>query len=181
VAKAQSGGADLIDAGGLKFIADDLMKLATIITPNVPEAELLTGMEIKDLAAMEGAAKKLVERGAKAAVVKGGHMERAIDVLFDGAEMLHFGGDKVKSPNTHGSGCTFASAVAALLAQGRPLREAVLLAKAYVVKAIEKSYAIGKGPGPLNHFYRFQQEPMPRGTHELPTHGLHPAAEPARH
>jgi hydroxymethylpyrimidine kinase/phosphomethylpyrimidine kinase len=181
VAKAQSGGADLIDAGGLKFIAEDLMKRATVITPNVPEAELLTGMEVKDLAAMEAAARKLVERGAKAAVVKGGHMERAIDVLFDGAEMLHFGGDKVKSENTHGSGCTFASAVAALLAQGRPLREAVLLAKAYVVKAIEKSYSIGKGPGPLNHFYRTQQEPMPRGTHELPTHGLHPPVERVPH
>jgi hydroxymethylpyrimidine/phosphomethylpyrimidine kinase len=111
-------------------------------------------------------------------VVKGGHMEKAIDVLFDGNEVLHFGGDKVKSENTHGSGCTFASAIAAQLATGRALKESVLLAKAYVVKAIEHSYTVGKGPGPLNHFYRTQAEPAPRGTHEVPQHGMHPAAEP---
>ncbi len=178
VARAQSGGAELIDAAGLKFLRDELMKRATVVTPNVAEAEALTGTEIKDVAAMEAAARKLVELGARAVVVKGGHMEKAIDVLFDGTEVLHFGGEKVKSPNTHGSGCTFASAVTAQLASGRPLREAVLLAKAYVTKAIEKSYAIGKGPGPLNHFYRYQQEPPLRGVHEVPQHGLHPASEP---
>ena len=79
---------------------------------------------------MEAAARKFVERGARAVVVKGGHMEKAVDVLFDGAEMLILGGDQVKSENTHGSGCTFASAIAAQLACGRPLREAVMLAKA---------------------------------------------------
>src|SRR5437879_13588494 len=73
--------------------------------------------------------------------------------------------------NTHGSGCTFASAIAAQLASGRPLHDAVLLAKAYVIKAIEKGYAIGKGPGPLAHFYRFHQEPPARGVHEVPQHG----------
>lgn len=178
VARAQSGGAELIDAAGLKFVRDELMKRATVVTPNVAEAEALTGMEIKDVAAMEAAARKLVELGARAVVVKGGHMEKAIDVLFDGTEILHFGGEKVKSPNTHGSGCTFASAVTAQLASGRPLREAVLLAKAYVTKAIEKSFSVGKGPGPLNHFYRFQQEPPARGVHEVPQHGMHPASEP---
>ena len=178
VARAQSGGAELIDAAGLKYLREELMKRAIVVTPNVPEAEALTEMEIKDVAAMEAAARKLVELGARAAVVKGGHMEKAIDVLFDGTEILHFGGEKVKNPNTHGSGCTFASAVTAQLASGRPLREAVLLAKAYVTKAIERSYAVGKGPGPLNHFYRFQQEPPARGVHEVPQHGLHPASEP---
>jgi hydroxymethylpyrimidine/phosphomethylpyrimidine kinase len=87
----------------------------------------------------------------------------------------------VKSENTHGSGCTLASAIAAQLALGRGLREAVMLAKAYVTKAIEKGFAIGKGPGPLDHFYRLRQEPLPRGTHEVPQHGMHPAAEPASH
>ncbi|MBI3663522.1 MAG: bifunctional hydroxymethylpyrimidine kinase/phosphomethylpyrimidine kinase [Acidobacteria bacterium] len=178
VARAQAGGAELMDASGLKYLREELMKHATVVTPNVPEAEALLGVEIKDLAAMEAAARKLVELGARAVVVKGGHMEKAIDVLFEGSEVLHFGGDKVKSPNTHGSGCTFASAITAQLATGRALRESVLLAKAYVTKAIERSYAVGKGPGPLNHFYRIQQEPQPRGTHELPTHGMHPAAEP---
>jgi hydroxymethylpyrimidine/phosphomethylpyrimidine kinase len=138
-------------------------------------------MEIKDLAAMKAAAQKLQEMGAPSVVVKGGHMEKAIDVFFDGAEILTFGGDHVKSENTHGSGCTFASAIAAQLALGKHLPDAVMLAKAYVVKAIEKSYATGKGPGPLNHFYRTQHEPAPRGTHEVPQHGMHPAAEPAAH
>jgi hydroxymethylpyrimidine/phosphomethylpyrimidine kinase len=179
VVKATVGGADLLDAAGIKFLGEELMQRATVITPNVPEAELLAGMEIKDVAAMEAAARKLVERGARAVVVKGGHMEKAIDVLFDGTEVLPLGGDRVKSENTHGSGCTFASAIAAQMACGRPLGDAVLLAKAYVTKAIEKGFAIGKGPGPLDHFYRVRQEPPPRGVHEVPQHGMHPPAEPA--
>ena len=181
VARAQSGGAELIDAGGLKFLADELLKRSTIVTPNIAEAELLTGTEIKDLAGMEAAARKLIERGAHTVLVKGGHMEKAIDLLFDGLEVFTLGGERVKTENTHGSGCTLASAIAAQLACGRHLTEAVMLAKAYVTKAIEKGFSIGKGPGPLNHFYRFLQEPAPRGTHEVPQHGLHPAAEPATH
>ncbi len=179
VIRASAGGADLLDAAGVKFLAEELMKRATVVTPNIAEAELLVGMEIKDVAAMEAAARKLVERGARAVVVKGGHMEKAIDVLLDGAEALSLGGDRVKSENTHGSGCTFASAIAAQLASGRQLGDAVLLAKAYVTKAIEKGFAIGKGPGPLDHFYRIHQEPPPRGVHEVPQHGMHPPAEPA--
>jgi hydroxymethylpyrimidine/phosphomethylpyrimidine kinase len=181
VARAQSGGAELIDAAGLKYICEELLKRATIVTPNIAEAEAFTGLEIKDVAAMKVAAQKLVERGARAVLVKGGHMEKAIDVFFDGAALETLGGEKVKSENTHGSGCTLASAIAAGLAEGKPLLEAVVLAKAYVTKAIEKSYAVGKGPGPLNHCFRFYQEPAPRGTHEVPQHGMHPAAEPASH
>ncbi|MGH9795106.1 MAG: bifunctional hydroxymethylpyrimidine kinase/phosphomethylpyrimidine kinase [Candidatus Acidiferrales bacterium] len=181
VARAQSGGAELIDAAGLKYIAEELMKRASIVTPNIAEAEALTGLEIKDVNAMKDAAQKLVERGARAALVKGGHMEKAIDVFFDGTQMQLLGGEKVKSENTHGSGCTLASAIAAQLAEGKHLADAVVLAKAYVTKAIEKSYAVGKGPGPLNHCFRFYQEPAPRGTHEVPQHGMHPAAEPASH
>ncbi|MBI3669687.1 MAG: bifunctional hydroxymethylpyrimidine kinase/phosphomethylpyrimidine kinase [Acidobacteria bacterium] len=179
--KASLGGADLLDAGGVKFLSEELLKRATLITPNIAEAELMTGLEIRDVAAMEAAARKLFEQGARAVVVKGGHMEKAIDVLFDGTELLALGGDRIKTENTHGSGCTFASAIAAQLASGRGLHEAVLLAKTYVTKAIERSFVIGKGAGPLDHFYRFHQEPAPRGTHEVPQHGLHPAAEPATH
>src|SRR6266478_1075088 len=114
-------------------------------------------------------------------IVKGGHMERAVDVLFDGNEMVQLGGDRVKTENTHGTGCTFASAIAAQLAAGRSLFEAATLAKAYVTKAIEKGYAIGKGRVPLDHFYRQKIEPLARGTHEVPQHGMHPAAEPTAH
>jgi len=176
-----SSGTELLDAGGVKYVATELLKRSSVITPNVPEAEVLSGLEIKDVAAMEAAARKIVEMGAKAVIVKGGHMERAIDVLFDGNEMVQLGGDKVKSENTHGTGCTFASAIAEQLAAGRSLVEAATLAKAYVTKAIEKAYAVGKGRVPLDHFYRLKIEPLARGTHELPNHGMHPAAEPAAH
>jgi hydroxymethylpyrimidine/phosphomethylpyrimidine kinase len=170
-----SSGTELLDAGGVKYVATELMKRASVFTPNVPEAEVLTGLEIKDVAAMEAAARKLVEMGAPAVIVKGGHMDRAVDVVFDGSELVQLGGDRVKTENMHGTGCTFASALTAQLAAGRGLIEAATLAKAYVTKAIEKSYAVGKGRMPLDHFYRLKIEPLARGTHELPTHGVHPA------
>jgi hydroxymethylpyrimidine/phosphomethylpyrimidine kinase len=147
----------------------------------MPEAEFLTGAEVRDLAGMKAASQRLFEMGARAVVVTGGHLEKPIDVLFDGTEIETFGGDHVKSPNTHGSGCTFSSAIASQLASGQHLRDAVILAKAYVTTAIEKSYQIGKGAGPLNQLFRFHQEPPPRGVHEVPQHGMHPAAEPAAH
>jgi hydroxymethylpyrimidine/phosphomethylpyrimidine kinase len=176
-----SSGTELLDAGGVKYIATELLKRSNVITPNVPEAEVLTGIEIKDVAAMEAAARKLVEMGARAVIVKGGHMEKAVDVVFDGAEMVQLGGEKVKTENTHGTGCTFASALLAQLAAGRGLIEAATLAKAYVTKGIEKGYAVGKGRVPLDHFYRLKIEPLARGTHEVPQHGMHPAAEAGAH
>ncbi len=181
VSRPTAGDAELLDASGLKFVRDELLKRASVITPNMPEAEFLTGMEVKDLNSMKLAGQKLVEMGARAVIVTGGHLERPIDVLCEGTEVETFGGDHVKSPNTHGSGCTFSSAIAAQLAGGQQLREAVILAKVYVTKAIEKSYAIGKGAGPLNQLFRFHQEPPPRGVHEVPQHGMHPAAEPTAH
>jgi hydroxymethylpyrimidine/phosphomethylpyrimidine kinase len=173
-----SSGTELLDAAGIKFVIAELLKRASVITPNVPEAEILTGLTIKDVADMEIAARRIVELGARAVIVKGGHMERAVDVLFDGEQITQLGGEKVKSDNNHGTGCTFASAIAALLASGRTLTEAAMLAKAYVTKAIEKGYPIGKGRIPLDHFYRLRAEPPTRGIHEVPQHGMHPAAEP---
>jgi len=181
VFRPTAGNEELIDTAGLKFVRDELLKRVRVITPNMPEAEFLTGLEVKDLNGMKAAGQKLVEMGARAVVVTGGHMEKPIDVLCEGSEVETFGGDHVKSPNTHGSGCTFSSAIAAQLASGLQLREAVILAKAYVTKAIEKSYQIGKGAGPLNQLYRFHQEQPLRGVHEVPQHGMHPAAEPAAH
>jgi hydroxymethylpyrimidine/phosphomethylpyrimidine kinase len=176
-----SSGTELLDAAGIKFIAGELLKRSTVITPNVPEAEVLTGLAIKDFTGMEAAARKLVEMGAHAVIVKGGHMERAVDILFDGTDVVHLAGDRPKEETLHGTGCTFASAIAAQLASGRSLMEAAMLAKAYVTKAIEKAYPIGKGRAPLDHFYRHKIEPPTRGVHEVPQHGLHPAAEPAAH
>ncbi|HUI75741.1 MAG TPA: bifunctional hydroxymethylpyrimidine kinase/phosphomethylpyrimidine kinase [Candidatus Acidoferrum sp.] len=176
-----SSGTELLDAAGIKYLATELLRRSGVLTPNIPEAEILTGMAIKDVGDMEAAAKKIFEMGAPAVIVKGGHMDRAVDVLFDGNELIQLGGDRVKSDNTHGTGCTFASALAAQLASGRALVEAATLAKAYVTKAIEKGYPIGKGRIPLDHFYRQRIEPPARGVHEVPQHGMHPAAEPAAH
>jgi hydroxymethylpyrimidine/phosphomethylpyrimidine kinase len=176
-----SSDSELLDSAGVKYVATELLKRSSVITPNIPEAEILTGINIKDVPDMEAAARKLVEMGARAVIIKGGHMEKAIDVVFDGKEMHQLSGDKVKIENTHGTGCTFASALTAQLAAGRGLVEAATLAKAYVMKAIEKAYPVGKGRLPLDHFYRMKIEPLARGTHEVPQHGLHPAAEPAAH
>lgn len=181
VSRPTAGSVELLDAEGLKFVRTELLRRASVITPNMAEAALLAGMEVKDLNGMKGAALRLREMGARAVIVTGGHLERPIDVLSEGAEIETFGSEHVKSPNTHGSGCTFSSAVAAQLASGQQLRDAVILAKVYVSKAIEKSYPIGKGAGPLNQLFRFHQEPPPRGVHEVPQHGMHPAAEPAAH
>jgi len=142
----------------------------------------LSGLTIKDIGDMEAAAKKIVEMGARAVIVKGGHMEnRAVDVLFDGNEIVALAGERVREESLHGTGCAFASAIAAQLASGRPLSEAAMLAKAYVTKAIEKSYPTGKGRSPLDHFYRQKIEPPARGIHEVPQHGMHPAAEAGAH
>jgi hydroxymethylpyrimidine/phosphomethylpyrimidine kinase len=176
-----SSGTELLDAAGIKYVVTELLKRSSVITPNVPEAEILTGLTINDVADMEAAARKIVEMGAHAAIVKGGHMDRAVDVLFDGNEIFALAGDKNREDTLHGTGCTFASAIAAQLAAGRGLVEAAMLAKAYVTKAIEKAYAVGKGREPLDHFYRHRIEPPARGIHEVPQHGLHPAAEPAAH
>ena len=179
VVKPSAGNAELLDAPGVKFLRDELLKRATVITPNMDEAALLTGLEVKDLNGMKAAAQKLGEMGAKAVVVTGGHLEKPTDLLYESGEVNPFGGDHAKSENTHGSGCTLSSAIAAQLALGQQLREALILAKAYVFKAIEKSYGIGTGSGPLNQLFRFYQEPPARGIHEVPQHGMHPAAEPA--
>ena len=176
-----SSGTELLDAAGIKYVATELIKRCTVITPNVAEAEILTGFTIKSTAEMEAAARKIVEMGARAVIVKGGHMERTVDVLFDGNAIIPLAGDRVKEEALHGTGCAFAAAIAAQLALGRGLMEAAMLAKAYVTKAIEKSYATGKGRLPLDHFYRHRIEPPARGVHEVPQHGMHPAAEPATH
>jgi hydroxymethylpyrimidine kinase/phosphomethylpyrimidine kinase len=181
VSRPTAGNAELLDAAGLKFVRDELLKRASVITPNIPEAEFWTGIEIKDVAAMKAAGQKLLQMGARGVIVTGGHLEKPTDVLCEGTEVETFGGDHVKSPNTHGSGCTFSSAIAAQLAEGQKLRQAVILAKAYVTKAIERSYPVGKGAGPLNQLFRFHQEAPARGIHEVPQHGMHPAAEPTAH
>lgn len=181
IVKSSLGNADLLDEPGVRFLRDELIKRVDVITPNLDEAALLAGIEVKDLTGMKAAAQKLAELGAKAVIITGGHLEKPTDLLYEAGQANSFGGDHAKTENTHGSGCTLSSAVAAQLALGQQLPEALILAKAYVFKALEKSYGIGKGPGPLNQLFRFYQEPPARGVHEVPQHGMHPAAEPAAH
>jgi hydroxymethylpyrimidine/phosphomethylpyrimidine kinase len=154
-----ASGLELVDAEGLEFLREHLLRRVVVLTPNLAEAATLTGLKVESPEGMKAAARKLVEMGAHAVVVTGGHLEKAIDVFFDGSELEAFVGDRVKPDNTHGTGCTFSSAIAANLALGRQLRDAVVLAKAFVTEAIRKAYSVGPGRLPLNHLYRTTQNP----------------------
>ncbi len=157
-----SSGADLLDAAGARWLAEKLIPLATVVTPNIDEATALTGLPVTDPEQMRAAARKLHEMGASAVVVTGGHLEKAIDLLsFTGSRGIEqelFKSARLKSNSTHGTGCAFATAVACHLAMGRGLPEAVLLAKAYVAAAISNAHFLGRGIGPIHHLYRMQQQ-----------------------
>lgn len=170
-----TSGVELLDASGCKELSKRLLARATVITPNIAEAAALSGIPIKGIDEMRAAAEKLCATGARAVVITGGELEKPVDLLYDGSTFTPFGSDRVKSENTHGTGCTFSSAIAANLAAGRQLADAVMLAKAYVAKAIEKGYAIGKGKGPLNHFYR------QRNGQVVHSHSVHTPAEGPAH
>jgi hydroxymethylpyrimidine/phosphomethylpyrimidine kinase len=156
-----SSGRDLADPACQEYLREQLIKRASVITPNLLEASALTGLPVENQETMKSAARKLVEMGARAVVVTGGHLDKAIDVFFDGSALEVFVGDHAKPGNTHGTGCTFSSAIAANLALGRQLRDAVVLAKAYVTEAIRKAYAVGPGRVPLNHLYRMTESSRP--------------------
>ena len=149
------GGDRLLRTDAVDALRSALAPMAMVITPNAPEAETLTGLTITTPDDARTAAKALVdELGARSAVVKGGHLEGpAIDVLYDGAEFRTFSAERIDTPNTHGTGCTFASAVAAGLAGGMSIPDAVGRAKNYVTAAIRANFPMGGGHGPLNHFH----------------------------
>ncbi len=132
-----------------------LLPLATVVTPNIPEAEALTGMKIESREDARRAAENIVNMGAKSVVVKGGHLPGPpVDLLYDGREFKEFSATRIETTNTHGTGCTFASATAAGLAKGMDVADAVAEAKEYVTEAIRRSFDVGQGHGPLNHFYK---------------------------
>ncbi|HYN14330.1 MAG TPA: bifunctional hydroxymethylpyrimidine kinase/phosphomethylpyrimidine kinase [Terriglobales bacterium] len=170
-----SSGAVLLDDRGLERLTKVLLPLASVITPNIDEAATLTGLPVGNLEQMKAAARKLHEMGAQNVVVTGGHLERAIDVLSTvlpegNFEQLEFASDRLRSNSTHGTGCAFATALAANLAQGRQLQYAIVLAKAYVTKAISRALLLGKGPGPLHHLYRMDEQPRPAPDLSVPMH-----------
>ena len=137
-----------------------LIPLAAVVTPNIPEAETLTGLEITTPDDVKQAARIIVDMGARGVVVKGGHLEGpATDLFYDGSRFQEFTSPRINTTNTHGTGCTFASAVAAGLAQDLDVIEAVGQAKEYVTEAIRHSFPLGQGHGPLNHFYKLWAQP----------------------
>jgi len=146
-------GAALLPDAAARALRERLLPLAALITPNLPEAEALTGMPVRDVEEMRRAARRLCEMGARAALIKGGHLEGcATDVLFDGAEWSEFPAPRVETRHTHGAGCTYSAAITAGLARGRGLRDAVAHAKAFMRAAIASNPGLGRGSGPLNHF-----------------------------
>jgi hydroxymethylpyrimidine/phosphomethylpyrimidine kinase len=147
------GGQPLLDPAAHKALKDRLIPLATLFTPNIPEAEALTGRAIAGLDHMERAARSLLALGAKAVLIKGGHMagSEVTDVLVTPAAIKTFTARRIESRNTHGTGCTLASAIATRLAQGWGLNQAVSDGIEYVRKAIETAPGYGHGSGPLNH------------------------------
>jgi hydroxymethylpyrimidine/phosphomethylpyrimidine kinase len=154
-----SSGARLLDVAGVGTIRSRLLVGVGVITPNLEEAGLLADVEVRDLDSARAAARELVENGAKAVVVTGGHLREVADVLaerkLDGTiEIQTFPGQKVETANTHGTGCAFSTALACNLALGLTLPEAVQAAKTYVTQALKSSYAVGKGVSPVNHLFR---------------------------
>lgn len=149
-----TSGHALLAPDAVQALTRELLPLAAVITPNLPETAVLLGREIHTVEEMHAAAQELVERGAKAVVVKGGHLDGdAVDVFFDGKTFLQLSQPRTSTPNTHGTGCTFSSAIAASLAKGVPLATAVQKAKAYISEAIAHAEPLGHGHGPVNHFY----------------------------
>ena len=152
-------GFDLMQPEAKDALISRLIPLAYVLTPNLPEAEVITGKKIKDLAAMEQAAKEIFSMGAKHVLIKGGHLEEdATDLLYDGKQVLQLHSDRIETKNTHGTGCTLSSAIAANLAKGMTVEEAVKEAKRYITVAIAHSLSIGHGVGPTHHFYELYQK-----------------------
>jgi hydroxymethylpyrimidine/phosphomethylpyrimidine kinase len=149
------GGARLLRADAIDALRMRLLPLAAVITPNLPEAEVILGRRVRTLAERRGAARDLVALGVRAAVVKGGHAEDdVIDVFWDGTNMVELTGTRIPTGNTHGSGCVFSAAIAAGLAKGLEPLAAVRGAKEFISGAIEGALDIGHGHGPVNPMFK---------------------------
>ena len=152
-------GYDLLQPEAKKALIETLLPMATLITPNLPEAEVIVGYPIDSIALMKQAAIDLHKLGCKYVLVKGGHLvDDATDVLYDGEHFHMLEAKRLVSINTHGTGCTLSSAIAANLAKGYSITQAVEEAKAYITEAIGFGFPLGHGVGPVHHFYRLYQQ-----------------------
>ena len=148
-----TSGAALLPEAAIAVLRDRLLPRAALAMPNLPEAEILSGMAIRTADDMRRAARRIHELGARAVLIKGGHRESdALDVLFDGVAYREFPAARISTPNTHGTGCTYSAAVTAGLAAGLPLGDAVARAKRFIHLAISGNPGLGHGRGPVNHF-----------------------------
>jgi hydroxymethylpyrimidine/phosphomethylpyrimidine kinase len=151
-------GDSLLSPGALDALKEDLVPLATVVTPNLLEAELLTGLTITDEPAMVAAATRIAARGPRWVLVKGGHLPgNPVDLLVGDGQVIRYPGRRIASRHTHGTGCTLASAVASYLAMGAEVPEAVESAKDYVTGAIDGGFPLGAGIGPVDHAWRIRQ------------------------
>ena len=146
------GGKSLIHEEAKETLIRELLPLAFLVTPNLPEAEELTGMKIRTIEDMRQAAKMIQRLGARSVLVKGGHLEgEATDILYDGRTWHEFTARRIDTKDTHGTGCTYSAAITTLLASGKPVAEAVGDAKKYITEAVRHAHRIGAGHGPTNH------------------------------
>jgi hydroxymethylpyrimidine/phosphomethylpyrimidine kinase len=153
-------GYTLLQPDAIATVKSELLPLATLVTPNAHEAAHLVDMEIETVEQAREAARRIHAFGPEAVLVKGGHLEQeteAIDVLYDGESFQAFRSERIDTPHTHGTGCTYASTIAANLAKGYALPEAVARAKRYVTEAIRHGLPIGGGHGPTHHFYYLEE------------------------
>lgn len=154
-----TAGAELMDGSALSVLVSDILPLCTLLTPNIPEAETLTGMEIRSPDDMKRAAEKIHGMGARYVLVKGGHLDGAAeDILYDGKDFSLYSHERIDTNTTHGTGCTLSSAITAYMARGSSVYDAVREAKSYLTGAIAHGLDIGQGHGPANHFYRLWEE-----------------------
>jgi hydroxymethylpyrimidine/phosphomethylpyrimidine kinase len=151
-----SSGASLLDDEGLVAMKKELIARAHVVTPNLPEAEVLSGVVIRTEENRREAARRIFELGPMHVLITGGHAEGStiVDLLYDGSVFTNFASPRVAGRSTHGTGCTFAAAVTAHLALGRSISEAIPLSQEYVGGAIRHAPRLGRGPGPMNHFWR---------------------------
>ena len=154
-----TSGSKLLEDGAINALVTKLLPLATVITPNIPEAEILSGMSIKNADEMVVAAGKIAEKTGVAVLLKGGHsVEDADDLLYINGEATWFHGRRIDNPDTHGTGCTLSSAIATFLAKGMDLKDAVSNAKDYISACLEAGLHLGRGSGPLMHNYKIIPE-----------------------
>jgi len=154
-----TSGHSLLEPKAVDVMKQLLIPHANVVTPNIPEAEMLAAISINAMDDMKLAAKEIYQLGCQSVLIKGGHREgKAVDLLYDGQQFIKFTSERIQTKNTHGTGCTYSAAILANLVKGKSLTDAITISKKYVTAAIRGGLPIGKGYGPLNHFVHIDEE-----------------------